>query len=64
MLPDPIKIMETPHIKRDPGTDEVSWPPPQIELELIELGLIPRLHDSTKEKESARQKGRFVHDQD
>lgn len=42
MLPDPIKIMAAPHVKRDPDTDEVSWPPDQILLELMDLGLIPR----------------------
>lgn len=42
MIPDPIRILAAPHTKRDPDTDEVSWPPPSMELELMELGLIPR----------------------
>lgn len=42
MLPCPIKTLQAPFITRDPETGEVSWPPPQIELELMELGLLPK----------------------
>lgn len=42
MLPCPIRTLQAPFITRDPETGEVSWPPPQIELELMELGLLPK----------------------
>ena len=42
MVPDHLQLLRAPYVKRDPETDEISWPPDDIELELIEQGLIPR----------------------
>ncbi len=40
MKPDPLRMLEAPHITRNEETGEVTWPPSSIELELIHLGLI------------------------
>lgn len=42
MLPDIVQLLAAPYIRRDPDTDEISWPPSNMELQLIELGLINR----------------------
>lgn len=38
--PDPQRMAESHHIKRDPKTDEISWPPSSMEDTLKELKLI------------------------
>lgn len=38
--PDPQRMADAHHIKRDPVTDEVSWPPSRMAEVLRELGLI------------------------
>ena len=66
MLPDPVRIMEASHVVRDPETGEISWPPPEIELELMELGLIPRRkieRVDVEPKPDRRRKNRFVYTQ-
>jgi hypothetical protein len=40
MLPDSSRLRAARYISRDPDTDEISWEPSEIELQLIELGLI------------------------
>ena len=40
MLPDAARLRAARHIRRDPDTGEISWPPSDMELQLIELGLI------------------------
>lgn len=51
MLPCPIKTLQAPFITRNPETGEVSWPPPLIELELIELGLLPRPEPNAQKRD-------------
>jgi len=40
MRPDYDRMEESHHIKRDPVTDEISWPPDRLRLELARLGLL------------------------
>lgn len=40
MLPEPSRLADAEHIRRNPETGEISWPPSDIEAQLIELGLI------------------------
>lgn len=42
LVPDRLRLLAAPYVKRDPETAEISWPPDDIELELMEQGLIPR----------------------
>ena len=42
MLPDSSRLMAALYFRRDPDTYEISWPPSDMELLLIELGLINR----------------------
>lgn len=67
MLPDPVKIMQAPYVVRDPETGEISWPPPDIELELMELGLIPRRNNEqgldVEPKQKRRREDRVVYTQ-
>jgi hypothetical protein len=42
MLPDSSRILAALYVRRCPDTFEVSWPPTDMELQLIELGLINR----------------------
>ena len=40
MLPDPQRMADAEHVKRDPVTDEISWPPSRMADILRELKLI------------------------
>lgn len=38
--PDPQRMADSHHVKRDPETDEISWPPSSLEEVLKEAKLI------------------------
>jgi hypothetical protein len=40
MMPDPQRLDDARHVKRDPATDEISWPPTRMAAILRELKLI------------------------
>jgi len=40
MLPDPERMATAHHIRRDPDTGEISWPPTRMDDVLRQLGLI------------------------
>jgi hypothetical protein len=40
LMPDADRLAEARHIKRDPDTDEISWPPSRMADVLRELKLI------------------------
>lgn len=40
MIPDPDRLADARYIKRDPVTDEISWPPTRMADILWELKLI------------------------
>lgn len=40
MLPDPERMATAHHIRRNPDTGEVSWPPTRMDDVLRQLGLI------------------------
>ena len=40
MVPDPQRLADAEHVKRDPVTDEISWPPSRMAEILRELKLI------------------------
>jgi hypothetical protein len=40
LVPDPERLAEAHHVRRDPATDEVSWPPSRMAAILRELKLI------------------------
>ena len=40
LMPDPDRLAEARHVKRDPDTDEISWPPSRMADVLRELKLI------------------------
>jgi hypothetical protein len=40
LVPDPERLAEAHHVKRDPATDKVSWPPSRMAAVLRELKLI------------------------
>ena len=40
MVPDPDRLADADHVKRDPATDEVSWPPSRMAAVLRDLKLI------------------------
>lgn len=40
MLPDPQRMADADHVKRDPVTDEISWPRSEMLAVLRELQLI------------------------
>jgi hypothetical protein len=40
LAPDPERLAEAHHVRRDPATDEVSWPPSRMAAVLRELKLI------------------------
>ena len=42
MLPDPERMATAHHIRRNPDTGEVSWPPTRMDDVLRQLGLINR----------------------
>lgn len=42
MLPDRRRLQGARYVRRHPTTGEISWPPSDTELELMELALIPR----------------------
>ena len=42
VLPDASRLLAARHVRRNPDTFEISWPPTDMELQLIELGLINR----------------------
>ena len=42
MLPDPERMATAHHIRRDPDTGEISWPPTRMDDVLRQLGLINR----------------------
>jgi hypothetical protein len=49
LVPDPERLAEAHHVRRDPATDEVSWPPSRMAAVLRELKLIDEKdpdHDS------------------
>lgn len=45
MLPDADRLADAPHVKRDPVTDKISWPPSKMLDVLRELKLMED-HDS------------------
>ncbi len=45
MLPDPERMATAHHIRRDPDTGEISWPPTRMDDILRQLGLINRKDD-------------------
>jgi len=40
MVPDPQPLADAHHVKRDPVTDEISWPPSTMEAILRDLKLL------------------------
>ena len=40
LVPDPQRLADADHVKRDPVTDEISWPPSRMADVLRELKLI------------------------
>lgn len=40
MMPDPDRLADAEHVRRDPMTDEVSWPPSRMAAVLRELKLM------------------------
>jgi hypothetical protein len=40
LVPDPQRLADADHVKRDPVTDEVSWPPSTMAAILRDLKLI------------------------
>jgi hypothetical protein len=40
LVPDPQRLADADHVKRDPATDEISWPPTRMAAVLRELKLI------------------------
>ena len=40
LMPDPDRLAEARHVKRDAATDEISWPPSRMADVLRELKLI------------------------
>ncbi len=40
LVPDPDRLADAHHVKRDPDTDEISWPPSRMADVLRELKLI------------------------
>ena len=40
MVPDADRMADARHVKRDPATDEISWPPSRMAAVLRELKLI------------------------
>ena len=40
LMPDPDRLAEARHVKRDPDTGEISWPPSSMAAILRELKLI------------------------
>jgi hypothetical protein len=40
LVPDPDRLAEAHHVRRDPVTDEISWPPSRMADMLRELKLI------------------------
>jgi hypothetical protein len=40
LVPNPERLAEAHHVRRDPVTDEVSWPPSRMAAVLRELKLI------------------------
>ena len=40
MLPDPGRIADAQHVKRNADTGEISWPPTRMDDVLRQLGLI------------------------
>jgi hypothetical protein len=45
MLPDPERMATAHHIRRDPDTGEISWPPTRMDDVLRQLGLINQKDD-------------------
>lgn len=45
LRPDYDKLEVAHHIVRHPVTDEITWPPTNMEAELIRLGLITKEND-------------------
>jgi hypothetical protein len=46
LVPDPERLAEAHHVRRDPDTDEVSWPPSRMAAVLRELKLIDKDPDT------------------
>ena len=40
LVPDPARLAEAHHVRRNPATDEISWPPSRMTAVLRELKLI------------------------
>jgi len=40
LVPDPERLAEAHHVKRNPVTDEIAWPPSRMAAVLRELKLI------------------------
>jgi hypothetical protein len=40
LVPNPDRLADAHHVKRDPATDEISWPPSRMADVLRELKLI------------------------
>jgi hypothetical protein len=47
MLPDPDRLAEAHHVRRDPVTDEISWPPSRMADVLRDLKLIEETDHDT-----------------
>ena len=47
MMPDPQRLDDAHHVRRDPVTDEVSWPPSRMAAILRELKLIDEKDNDT-----------------
>jgi hypothetical protein len=45
LVPDPERLAEAHHVRRDPDTDEISWPPSRMADVLHELKLIEKETD-------------------
>ena len=48
LRPDYSRLDDASYIKRDPITDEISWPPTRMEDELMRLGLIPKQNEELR----------------
>ena len=40
LVPDPARLADAHHVRRDPVTDEISWPPSRMAAVLRELKLM------------------------
>jgi hypothetical protein len=47
LVPDPDRLADAHHVRRDPVTDEISWPPSRMAAVLRELKLIEETDHDT-----------------